>query len=457
MFRNYTVYPSAEIKSNEFVKDIVYRTESSDPDAPAPLAPASKVEAGLDGLTLLQSLLSSINSRAVHKRAQFSNLPLEFSPDFKITVKGYIIYKRQEKKRGAYIWLDGEKPQIVEGSTTTVSNDVGRPIDKTELRKAFKFGGDMVTFTPEELADIKNFGEPGIRIIGFKDMKLLPFWANLRPSTFIYPSEDEYVGSTRTFSALQQTLLRKDKFALVWFIARRNANPTVAALIPGREELDEKGEQTMPAGLWITPLPFADDIRSPPEGLPKIRAPDKLIGKMREIVEQLQLPKSIYDPFRYSNPALQWHYRILQAIALEEDLPEKPEDQTIPKYRQIDKRAGSYVLEWGDILNNSIGAWRTDNEDHSATTGKKRPGSAAAPTSAPDAKRQKTTSTAPGIGPIQDEEMKMRFNNGTVNKLTVATLKQWLGEKGVVKASTLKKPELVDEVERFFENKSRVG
>lgn len=36
-------------------------------------------------------------------------------------------------------------------------------------------------------------------------------------------------------------------------------------------------------------------------------------------------------------PALQWHYRILQALALDEDLPEKPEDKTIPKYRQIDK------------------------------------------------------------------------------------------------------------------------
>lgn len=35
--------------------------------------------------------------------------------------------------------------------------------------------------------------------------------------------------------------------------------------------------------------------------------------------------------------ALQWHYRILQALALDEDLPEKPEDKTLPKYKQIDK------------------------------------------------------------------------------------------------------------------------
>jgi hypothetical protein len=42
--------------------------------------------------------------------------------------------------------------------------------------------------------------------------------------------------------------------------------------------------------------------------------------------------------------ALQWHYRILQALALDEDLPDKPEDKTIPKYRQIDKVSRSSQL-----------------------------------------------------------------------------------------------------------------
>lgn len=68
--------------------------------------------------------------------------------------------------------------------------------------------------------------------------------------------------------------------------------------------------------------------------------------------------------------ALQWHYRILQALALDEDHPGEPEDKTKPKYRQIDKvsdddedtdascgsilidfqRAGDYVLAWSDQL-----------------------------------------------------------------------------------------------------------
>lgn len=35
--------------------------------------------------------------------------------------------------------------------------------------------------------------------------------------------------------------------------------------------------------------------------------------------------------------ALQWHYRILQALALDEDYPTSTEDKTIPKHRQINK------------------------------------------------------------------------------------------------------------------------
>jgi ATP-dependent DNA helicase 2 subunit 1 len=44
------------------------------------------------------------------------------------------------------------------------------------------------------------------------------------------------------------------------------------------------------------------------------------------------------------NVALQWFYRILQALALEEDIPDNPEDKTIPRYKQIHK-VGSFVIE----------------------------------------------------------------------------------------------------------------
>jgi len=76
------------------------------------------------------------------------------------------------------------------------------------------------------------------------------------------------------------------------------------------------------------------------------------------VVDSLKL--KTFNPNKYPNPALQWHYRVIQAVALEEDLPEKPEDKTIPKYSMIHKRVGEYALNWGEELNDEIPAGRVE-------------------------------------------------------------------------------------------------
>ncbi len=261
---------------------------------------AAKTASSGDGISLLQSLLSSINSKAAPRRALIS-LPFEIGPGLKVSVKGYIILKRQEPVRSCYIWLGGEKPQIAVGSSTQIADDTARTVEKAEIRKAFKFGGETVSFTKDELSKIRNFGDPVIRIVGFKPVSMLPVWANVRPPIFVYPSEEDFVGSTRVFSALHQKLLKEQKMAVAWFIARRNASPVLAAIIAGAEKLADEGDQTMPPGLWIIPLPFADDIRQNPETT-LVRAPDGLIDKMTQVVQQLQLPKAQYEPRKYPNP-----------------------------------------------------------------------------------------------------------------------------------------------------------
>ena len=285
-----------------FYDDIVYRPLPGDDNAPAPLSQAAKTSESGSGISLLQSLISNINSKAAPRRANFT-LPMEIGPGLKIGVKGYITLKRQEAMRSCFIWLGGEKPQLAVGSTTKMAEDTARTVEKLEIRKAFKFGGETITFTEEELKKIKTFGEPGIRVIGFKDMKLLPTWASTKPATFIYPYDVDYIGSTRTFSALYQKLSKSKRFALVWFIARSNAEPRLAAAVPSDEKYNEDGEQITPQGLWLVHLPFADDLRKMPDSRP-IGAPDSLIDAMRKVVQQLQLPKGRYDPKKYPNPGM---------------------------------------------------------------------------------------------------------------------------------------------------------
>ncbi|KAF2085285.1 ATP-dependent DNA helicase II subunit 1 [Saccharata proteae CBS 121410] len=427
--------PGETFDRTKFYDDIVYRPSVTDPEAPAPISSAAKPSTSGDGITLLQSLLSSISSKAVPKRALF-NLPLELAPNLRISVKGFILIKRQEKVKSCYVWLAGETPQIAEGVSARIAEDTAREIEKKEIRKAYRFGGETVSFTEEEAASLRHFGDPIIRIIGFKPLDLLPIWANMRPATFIYPSETDYIGSIRVFSALYQKLLTSKLFGLAWFIPRRNAVPVLAALVPGAEKTNEDGDQIMPPGLWIMPLPYADDIRLDPDAKP-VPASNNLTDLMRVVVQQLTLPKGEYDPAKYPNPSLQWFYRILQALALQEDLPEKPEDKTIPRYRQIHKRVGEPLVEWGGALDEEFEAVGGDDEDGTTTKMAKRP---------------KTVTEG-----VDDATMKEHYEKGTINKvcgrliLLVSQLKEFAHSKHISVAG--KKAELVERIEEYFETK----
>lgn len=247
------------------------------------------------------------------RRALFSNIPLELGPNLKISVNGYLLLKRQEPARSCYVWLGGETPQIARGTTTLMADDTGRTVEKPQIRKAYKFGGEQVSFTIEEQQALRNFGDPVIRIVGFKPLSALPIWANVKHPSFIYPSEEDYIGSTRIFSALHQKLLKDEKMAVVWFIPRKNATPALAAMIAGAEKVDENGVQKVPPGMWIIPLPFADDVRENPESTMNV-APEPLIDSMRMVIQQLQLPKAVYDPSKYPNPCTSMIWSLLHLV-----------------------------------------------------------------------------------------------------------------------------------------------
>lgn len=444
--------PDHSFDRSRFYDDLVYPTSPSDPDAPVAIPSTTKIATSGEGISLLKQLISSINSKATPRRALFT-LPFELGPDLRIGIKGYILIKRQEHVKSCYVWVGGERPQIVSSSTSHMADDTARVVEKTELRKAYKFGGDAITFTPDEITRIRQcFGDPVIRVIGFKPISSLPIWANTNKATFIYPSEADFIGSTRVFSALQQKLLKSKTMGLVWTISRRNASPTLCALIPAGERINEDGEQSMPPGLWLIPLPFADDIRQFPEAAESpLKTTDVLTDRMRLIIEQLQLPKGVYDPAKYPNPDLQWFYRILQALALEEELPEKADDKTIPRYKQIDKRCGEYIEEYGKEFEVAFAQQqKTALVDRTA---KKR----IATTDDKPAKRVKKEPKVKdenGDGEdesVTDQQMADLNNKDQISKQTVVMLKDWLTQRG--QSTTGKKADLLERVQEYLDGK----
>ncbi|KAK3990110.1 SPOC like C-terminal domain-containing protein [Cladorrhinum sp. PSN332] len=422
----------------KFYDDIIYRDPAAEVSGAADEVKTSKSG---DGLTLLSSLISNINSKQTPKRSYFSNLPFELAPGLTISIKGYMPLHRQTAARTCYVYLGGEQAQLAQSETVKMDSET-RTVEKSETKKAYKFGGEYIKFEEKEVKSLKEFGGRVLRIIGFKPQSRIPMWASVKKSTFIFPSEEGYVGSTRVFSALWQKLLKSKKVGIAWFVARQNANPVMVAIMPSGNLSDDGSEiPYLPAGLWLYPLPFADDVRTV-DIAAKPRTADGLTDKMREIVENLQLPKAIYNPLKYPNPSLQWHYKILQAFALDEEVPENAEDLTIPKYRQIDKRVGGALAEWKeeaaqkahDLVQSRAVKRKMDVDDDDERPAKR---------SKPAAKK------AASGGQMSNAQLKAAFEKNTLKKLTVAELKDVLASKGL--STVGKKADLLEKLEQWIE------
>jgi len=131
---------------------------------------------------------------------------------------------------------------------------------------------------------------------------------------FLYPDEQSIQGSTVAFHALLMEMVELKRYAVAKLIFRKNSAPRFVALVAQEEKIDSEGVQTQPPGLQVIFLPYADDIRSlqfPPAEV----ADSDLILQAKKIVKNLSIQ---YEPSFFENPSLQYHYKSLQALALEE-------------------------------------------------------------------------------------------------------------------------------------------
>lgn len=384
-------------------------------------------------------------------------MPFHIAPGLTISINGYLLLHRQAIARSCHIWLDDDRAQVAKGETIKTEEGSMRTVDKAEAKeakKAYKFGsgGDFVFFEPAELKEIRKFEESKtLRILGFKPRSMLPPWAAVKKSAFIFPTETGFIGSTRVFSALWRKLLESDKMAIAWYIPRSNAVPQIVAILPSNKPSDEEsGTSYLPAGLWLCPLPFVDDIRDsePIKHKPVVKASDELIDQMRTIVQNLTMPKGMYDPSKFPNPALQWHYKVLQALALDEELDDlKKEDLTHPKYKQINKRVGGYQVDLKDRVKEEASAVQRelaikreaeeeDAEDRPKKRTKAAPKKAAAP-----------------AGGMTLADLKEAIDNDSLRKNTVVDLKAICTEKGL-QITGKKKADLLEVIEEWVESQA---
>ncbi|KAJ7265502.1 ku70-like protein [Mycena haematopus] len=392
-------------------------------------------------ISRIEDLLAQMRFHEVPKRAQFS-VPFQLADGFSIGVKGYGLVTEQKKGSYKYFVDLGERMEVATSRTVYVDEDRQAEVDKTKIMYGMDVGaaadddddhsggtrfvepGQRPFYTAEDVRSFRTLGmAPGLKLLGFKDRSELLFEDNIKHSLFIYPDEMTYAGSKRTFSALLKSMVKKKKMGLVLSLTRRNASPTFCALLPQEEKQDEGG-WTDPAGFHLIPLPFADDIRAAPIET-GCRASDEVKNAARAWIDKLSVKNGAYPPDSYPNPALAYHNAQLQATAFGEEFDvDSFEDLTAPKVDMIHKRAGKLLEAWKVAVAN----------DETALS------------SAPVVEKKGTKRKAEGD--TTEEEIRTRYADDTLKKLTVEQLKNFLKSKS--QPTSGKKADLLERVEEYL-------
>jgi ATP-dependent DNA helicase 2 subunit 1 len=166
-----------------------------------------------------------------------------------------------------------------------------------------------------------------------------------------------------------------------------------------------------------------------------ILASNDLVDQMKKILSQLRMPKG-YQPERYPNLQLEYFYKVLQALALDEPVPELTPDKTKPRYTSINNRAGDLIEHWNQLLSKEYHLHDRDEqqiEDGSAASG------------AGEEKRKKAK-----LPDHTDKDWEDAYDKDLISRYTVAQLKRFIESHGIKKGQNQQKAALVAAVNQYF-------
>uniref|UniRef100_A0A452RFR0 X-ray repair cross complementing 6 n=1 Tax=Ursus americanus TaxID=9643 RepID=A0A452RFR0_URSAM len=371
----------------------------------------------------LEDLLRKVRAKETRKRV-LCRLKFKLSKDIALTVGMYNMVQKAFKPPPVRLYRETNEP--VKSKTRTFNVNTGSLLLPSDTKRSQNYGNRQIVLEKEETEELKRFDEPGLILIGFKPLIMLKKHHYLRPSLFVYPEESLVNGSSTLFSALLTKCLEKEVMAVCRYTPRQNIPPYFVALLPQEEELDDQKIQLTPPGFQLVFLPYADDKRRVPF-TEKVLANPEQIDKMKAIVQKLRFN---YRSDSFENPVLQQHFRNLEALALDLMEPEQAVDLTLPKIEAIDKRLGSLVNEFKELV------YPPDYNPEGKVPKRKQGDEGSG------SKRPKME--------LSEEDLRAHVSKGTLGKLTVPMLKEACRVYGL--RGGLKKQELLDVLTKHFQN-----
>mmetsp|Transcript_10370 Transcript_10370/g.24971 ORF Transcript_10370/g.24971 Transcript_10370/m.24971 type:complete len:615 (-) Transcript_10370:24-1868(-) len=359
-----------------------------------------------------------------HRKRTLQRLAFHLCPGVEASVSVFVTMLEAKVPPPVYLLNENNKP--LKAESKQICEQTGallHPVD--DIATYVEVAGHRIFVTRAETQEAKHFGDPSLRVLGFKPLSSLQDHHRMFHAYFVYPNERGFTGSAALLSSLVSVMLERKVLALASCVARRNSEPVLVALLP-QAEVEEDGDQRQPPGFHMVRLPWAEEIRqlsfSLADGFPAVM-PENLKERAREVVRSLQLPDFV--PGCAENPVLQKHYAAVQALALSEEQPEETVDVLQPDAAHLETKKPLF-LAWKEAL------------DAAAPLRGKR-GAAEGEAAAKKFPRRE----APAV-PVDVETMRALVTSGEFERLTVPALRDWLKGQGI--ANTGKKQDLLDRI-----------
>jgi ATP-dependent DNA helicase 2 subunit 1 len=139
----------------------------------------------------------------------------------KVGLKFFNLTKQTKKPTAHFINKNTGKE--LKSLTKYVCKTTGETLYRSQIGTHFPVKDQKVLISEADMKKIKHFEHPGMKLLGFKARSAIKAFHNIRPSYFIYPDEKTMKGSSQTFHAMIKSLVKKDKVAMVRFVAREGA------------------------------------------------------------------------------------------------------------------------------------------------------------------------------------------------------------------------------------------
>jgi ATP-dependent DNA helicase 2 subunit 1 len=156
----------------------------------------------------------------------------------KLGVKFYSMIIKAKKPTS--VPLDAKTNKRLKTITKKLCAETGQDLYDEQIGTHIPFGGEKIDFNRKEIAEIKNFDKPSIKLMGFKPLSALKHYHNYKSSYFIYPDEEHVIGSSQLFDAMIREMIKQDKIAIVRVVPRTTSQIRFAAMIPQAESFDEE-------------------------------------------------------------------------------------------------------------------------------------------------------------------------------------------------------------------------